>query len=241
MRIVWTLGVLLFSLAPLLCFAQSGRIDTSVPGTQRLNAPVVPQPQVRGGYGPDPFLGQGSVSPFARSPVIPYISAPYATGANPYAIAPTPYETGRSPAAAFSPNAVGTAPPAVSVFPYGTQRGNPSSDAFPYEQEARPSPESRAPGTERIPSDDSFSRKIEKIPGTESLGTKSLAPSSEESAPPGSSLPKAIDKIQPKGSLTSSGKMPFSNPPSSGTNRVPTSTTSSPCQGGTTNNTECKE
>jgi hypothetical protein len=56
-----------------------GRINDRIGG--RVNGGGAVQP--RGLYGPDPYVGPGSVSPFSQSPVVPLRSAPVAEP-NPY-------------------------------------------------------------------------------------------------------------------------------------------------------------
>jgi len=86
MKKISLLTVLLLCFTPALCLAQSGRIEERVPGTERLNERVVPQPSGR--YGPDPYVSHGSVSPFAKSPPIPLRSVPPGTEFNPYTASP---------------------------------------------------------------------------------------------------------------------------------------------------------
>jgi hypothetical protein len=65
-------------------FAQANRVDTQI--DQRLGGKLNPSdaPQIRGTSGPDPFVGPGSTSPFAKAPVIPMQSSPVRDASNPY-------------------------------------------------------------------------------------------------------------------------------------------------------------
>ena len=78
------LTVSLFWLGTTAAGAQSerigGRINDRVGG--RINEGTTTPP--RGLYGPDPYVGPGSVSPFGQSPVVPLRSAPVQSAPNPY-------------------------------------------------------------------------------------------------------------------------------------------------------------
>ena len=86
MKTIFLLTALLLCFVPALCLAQSGKIEERVPGTERLNERVAPQPS--GHYGPDPYLSQGAASPFAKSPPIPLRSVPPGAETNPYTVSP---------------------------------------------------------------------------------------------------------------------------------------------------------
>jgi hypothetical protein len=94
MKITYALAALVLLLAPTLCLAQSDRINERLPGTQRLNERAVPE--VSGRYGPDPYLGSGAVSPFAKSPPIPMRSAPLGNERNSNSGSPFSCESGRT-------------------------------------------------------------------------------------------------------------------------------------------------
>src|SRR3569833_1543001 len=76
---------------------QSDRIGTR--RDERLGGPLNDRstPQVKGLYGPDPYVVPGSVSPFTRAPVVPLRSAPNPSP-EPYAGRP-PIEIDQAPAA----------------------------------------------------------------------------------------------------------------------------------------------
>jgi hypothetical protein len=84
MKAAMSLGALVLLLVSAQAMGQSerfgGRISDRVGG--RINEGTAVQP--RGLYGPDPYVGPGSVSPFSQSPVVPLRSAPLASSPNPY-------------------------------------------------------------------------------------------------------------------------------------------------------------
>jgi collagen type III alpha len=105
MKIAYVAATLALVATPTLGLAQSERLNERVPGTGRLNERAVPQ--LPGRYGPNPYLGQDTFSPFAKNPVIPYNSvppgwqyqqtpfaAPSEEGGTPSVRGPTPYEEG---------------------------------------------------------------------------------------------------------------------------------------------------
>ena len=85
MKLVCLLSTAMLILGPAISFAQSTRLDNQLDHRLggKLNAGQ--SGTVRGASGPDPYVGPGSISPFARSPLVPMPSAPVQETLNPYA------------------------------------------------------------------------------------------------------------------------------------------------------------
>ena len=131
------LGIAIVLLTPPVALAQSSRVDTQI--DQRLGGKLNQgeNPPVRGTVGPDPYVGPGSVSPFARAPVVPMTSAPVRDAADPY--------IGRAPS--LHPTLKG----ATVTEPQSIQRdlsGGPSSDEASSRERSqqRPGSQSSEPG-----------------------------------------------------------------------------------------------
>ena len=90
-------GALLLMANSAVSWAQSDRVGNRI--DERLGGRIEQggAPPIRGVYGPDPYVGPGSVSPFTRAPVVPMISAPIRAPSDPYTSRYPSTDTSRYP------------------------------------------------------------------------------------------------------------------------------------------------
>jgi hypothetical protein len=84
MKVAILISTTIALLIPAFSFAQSDRLGNRLDERFGERPNEGRTPLVRGTYGPDPYLGPGSVSPFARFPVVPMQSAPIQQSSDPY-------------------------------------------------------------------------------------------------------------------------------------------------------------
>jgi hypothetical protein len=139
MKLSPLLGIAIVLLTPTVALAQASRLDTQI--DQRLGGKLNQgeNPPVRGTVGPDPYVGPGSVSPFARAPVVPLISAPVRDAADPY--------FGRAPS--LQPSLKG----ATVTEPQSIERdlsGRPSSDEASSRERSQQRPGSEPESSDKV-------------------------------------------------------------------------------------------
>jgi hypothetical protein len=181
MKIACVAATVLFVAAPTLCLAQSERLNERVPGTGRLNERAVPQQPGR--YGPNPYVGRDTFSPFAKNPVIPYTSVPPGWQYQQPNVA-TPSEGGGIP------SEEGGTPSVRGRTPYGQGGRTPyeQGSTTPYEQGSSSTGIGQRLGTPSEQGPSTESNKLGQRLGTPSEQAGAPSEEGSRSAPPGSRI-----------------------------------------------------